>query len=104
MTVNGTNMEISDQLEGRRLQFLVLGAEPLSPDATLGPITLRIVGKHQSIRTSNIIYCYHIGYCMILKQNLAISAHVSFIGGVYYSRMEHIDWLITIVVIKVNMH
>ena len=70
MTVNGTNMEISD-LEGRRLEFLVLGIEPLFPDATLGPITLRIVGKHQFIHTSNIIiYCYHIGYCTIPKNVL----------------------------------
>ena len=58
VTVNGTNMEISE-LEGRRLEFLVLGVQPLFPDAILGPITLRIVGKHQIIRTSNM-YCYHI--------------------------------------------
>ena len=77
MTVNGTNMEISD-LEGRRLEFLVLGIEPLFPDATLGPITLRIVGKHQFIRTSNnynILLSHWVLYNT--EKCFDISAHVS---------------------------
>ena len=82
VTVNGTNMDISI-LEGRRLEFLVLGAEPLVPDATLRPITLRIVGKYQFICISHIYLLSH-WYCTIpRKKGLSISAHVSFIGGVY---------------------
>jgi uncharacterized membrane protein YhdT len=62
VTVNGTNKEISD-LEGSRLQFVVFGARPLRPEAELGEITLRIVGKYQLHQIHDIVYLlgYHIG-------------------------------------------
>jgi hypothetical protein len=62
VTVNGTNKEISD-LEGSRLQFVVIGARPLFPEAQLGEITLRIVGKNQLHQTYDVVCLlgYHIG-------------------------------------------